>query len=194
MRIPTLSGIVKRRFLINYRADSDGRFRDGVFIPRHDTNSWVNVLAGGKLFPGEHHPATFTVEESGTSINFSYQSVDSAMEVRFSGHESPSLPASSCFKDLEAASEFCRTGSLGYSATHAPKTLDGIILDTKEWQVRPFQVHQLFSSFFADPERFPSGTIEFDHALIMRNIAHTWHSGPVLTAPTSNQANVHSGS
>ena len=89
---------------------------------------------------------------------------------------------------------FFRTGSLGYSATQDPKALDGIVLDAKEWRVRPFQVHHVFSSFFEDTERFPSGTIEFDHALIMRNSVHAWHSAPTLIRGTSTRANADGGS
>jgi hypothetical protein len=33
--------------------DSEGQLQEGVFIPRCETNSWVNALAGGRLFPGE---------------------------------------------------------------------------------------------------------------------------------------------
>ena len=253
MPIPTLFGVIKRRFLINYRAhpkvikgilpapfepklhrgyaivgiclirlesvrpsgfpafigvrsenaahrvavqwvDAEGHLQNGVFIPRRDTNSWVNTLVGGKLFPGEHHRARFTVEESAKGIAFNYQSLDGSLEVRFAGNESPSLPDSSCFETLEEASMFFRTGSLGYSATKDPKTLDGIVLDAKEWRVRPFQVHHVFSSFFEDTERFPSGTIEFDHPLIMRNSVHAWHSAPKLIRATSTQANADGGS
>jgi hypothetical protein len=35
----------------------------------------------------------------------------------------------------------------------------------------------MFSSYFTDHTRFPAGTIAFDCALIMRNIAHEWLAG-----------------
>ena len=34
--------------------DEDGHTREGVFIPRRDTDSHLNHWSGGKLFPGEH--------------------------------------------------------------------------------------------------------------------------------------------
>ena len=37
-----------------------------------------------------------------------------------------------------------------------------------------------FRPKLADEERFPKGSAEFDHALIMRNIAHEWHSASDL--------------
>src|SRR5262249_2541098 len=39
--------------------------KEGVFIPRRDTSSRLNMLAGGRLFPGVHHHADFQVQEHG---------------------------------------------------------------------------------------------------------------------------------
>jgi hypothetical protein len=43
--------------------EQDGQLREGVFIPRRDTSSRLNALAGGRLFPGLHHHARFQVDE-----------------------------------------------------------------------------------------------------------------------------------
>jgi len=69
---------------------------------------------------------------------------------------------------------------LGYSVTGDAHRLDGLELETKEWRVEPLQLDRVNSSFFADEKRFPKGSVEFDHALIMRNIAHEWHSASDL--------------
>jgi hypothetical protein len=42
---------------------------EGVYIPRRDTSSWSNVFAGGTVFPGVHHHATFTVAESQNHVS-----------------------------------------------------------------------------------------------------------------------------
>jgi len=44
--------------------DAMGGRQSGVYIPRRDSNSAVTVLAGGRLFPGEHHRAYFDVRET----------------------------------------------------------------------------------------------------------------------------------
>jgi Uncharacterized conserved protein (COG2071) len=44
--------------------EEDGGMREGVFIPRRDTGSLLNHVAGGRLFPGEHNRARFRVVES----------------------------------------------------------------------------------------------------------------------------------
>src|SRR5438309_1681955 len=41
--------------------DDHGTVQDGVYVRRRDTNSRFNALVGGRLFPGFHHHARFTV-------------------------------------------------------------------------------------------------------------------------------------
>jgi len=160
--------------------DEQGVTREGVFIPRRDTNSEINHLMGGRIFPGEHNKAAFTVQESETEICFSMESRDGQVKVDLAGRISDALPNSSVFPSLSAASSFFEPGSFGYSVTGDAHRLDGIELETKEWRVEPLQLDRVKSSFFADEERFPKGSAEFDHALIMRNIAHEWHSASDL--------------
>ncbi|NOT48922.1 MAG: hypothetical protein HOP17_14380 [Acidobacteria bacterium] len=158
--------------------DEDGNTREGVFIPRRDTNSAINALAGGTLFPGEHNRADFTVVETGDRIDFSMKSRDDEIKVEVSGRFADELPKDSMFEKLEDSSEFFRGGALGYSATRDQKHLDGITLETMEWKVRPLDVETVSSTFYDDRSIFPEGTIEFDHALIMKDVEHEWHSAP----------------
>src|SRR5262245_15982117 len=78
--------------------------REGVFIPRRDTNSEINHLMGGRIFPGEHNRASFTVEESATAISLSMESQDGEVKVGLSGSISNALPSSSIFPSTSAAS------------------------------------------------------------------------------------------
>lgn len=66
--------------------------------------------------------------------------------------------------------------SVGYSVTSDPGRLDGLKLRTTEWRVEPLDVSNVQSSYFSNENKFPKGSVEFDHALIMRNIEHEWHS------------------
>src|SRR5207253_301246 len=90
---------------------------EGVFIPRRDTNSTLNQWAGGRLFPGEHHPATFTVAKSSEEIRFEMKSRDGQVAVKVEARVADQLPASSGFANLAEASGFFEPGSLGYSVT-----------------------------------------------------------------------------
>jgi len=239
MRIPVIKGTIKRRLLVNFRAnpavvqsllpqpfrpklhsghslvgiclirleqirpagvpgllglssenaahriavewpDAAGIQREGVFIPRRDTSSFLNRVAGGRVFPGEYHPARFSVVDTDGHIDFSLQSSDGSVSVRVVGDEADALPATSCFSSLEEASAFFEGGSLGYSVTRDGNRLDGLLLRTVDWRIRALSVKEVHSSFFADRERFPQASIEFDHALIMRDILHEWHKAEDL--------------
>jgi hypothetical protein len=160
--------------------DEDGAAREGVFISRRDTNSQLNHLLGGRIFPGEHHLASFTISELESEIRLSLESADATVVVKLEGNVAQALPASSVFSSLAEASRFFEGGSLGYSVTHDPNRLDGLNLKTRQWQVEPLELKTIYSSYFSDEQRFPKSSIEFDHALIMKNVAHEWHSAEDL--------------
>ncbi|GMU83281.1 MAG: hypothetical protein AMXMBFR47_31510 [Planctomycetota bacterium] len=158
--------------------DSADEPHEGVFIPRRDTGSYLNHLAGGRLFPGEHHLADFDVEDDGMRVTMAIRSRDGRMRVELSGGEIDSLPSDSCFGSLADASAFFEGGCIGYSSRRDCCDLDGIELQTDGWRVRPLAVDRVASSYFDDRTNFPSGSIAFDHALIMRNVQHRWVAVP----------------
>ena len=43
---------------------------------------------------------------------------------------------------------------------------------------------------FEDSKLFPAGTVEFDCALLMRNIEHEWHGRPTLCAESVCTTNI----
>jgi hypothetical protein len=235
IKLPAVQGVIKRRILVNYRADADiirkilpegfrtklygekaiagiclirlehirprfapefvgissenaahriavlwedesGATREGVYIPRRDTDSMLNYLAGGRIFPGEHNKANFKVEENVNEIDFAMKSDDGKVSVKLKSEVSEDFPDNSIFSSLAEASNFFEKGSLGYSATKDGKDLDGINLKIKDWKVEALNVNLVESSFYDDTEIFPNGSVEFDHALLMRNVAHEWHS------------------
>ena len=218
MRIPVIKGMIKRRLLVNFRADrtavqrilpppfrpklhrehslvgmclirleqirpaglpgvlglssenaahriavewtdAAGIQREGVFIPRRDTGSFLNRVAGGRIFPGEHHSARFSVRDSGGHVDFSMQSQDGSVAVRVIGDDSDELPGASCFSSLAEASAFFEGGSLGYSATRDGERLDGLLLRTVDWRMRALSVTDVYSSFFSDRQWFPEGSM-----------------------------------
>ncbi|MDQ3930408.1 MAG: DUF2071 domain-containing protein [Chloroflexota bacterium] len=235
MKLPTINGTIRRRVLVNFRADPEvvqrllpapfrpklheghavvgiclirlehlrprlvpelvglssenaalriavqwederGASREGVFIPRRDTNSPVNLLLGGRLFPGEHHRARFDVREDEGTVTVSMRSLDGDVEVSVSGRLAEELPGSSIFASVDDASHFFEAGYLGYSLTSAGDRLDALELHTQQWHVEPLNVSSVYSSFFSDECLFPPGSVRFDHALLMRDIAHEWHT------------------
>jgi hypothetical protein len=164
--------------------DSHGQCQEGVYIPRRDTNSRLNTLVGGRLFPGMHHHAHFHTTETDHRIRIAFTSDDAEMRVVVSGRSSATLPADSVFGSLAEASRFFERGSLGYSATHDPHRFDGLELRSEQWRVDPFSIEQVESSFFENQLLFPVGTATLDCALLMRDISHEWHGHEQLCSPT----------
>ena len=149
--------------------------KEGVFIPRRDTSSSINVLVGGRIFPGVHHRADFTVRESATSIAVALRSNDGRTCVDVQADVAAQLPSDSIFRTLAEASSFFEAGTLGYSPTSRPGTFDGLELRTADWSVQPLSVRHVQSTFFEDSSHFPTGSVVFDCALLMRDIKHEWH-------------------
>ena len=154
----------------------EGAARTGVYIPRRDTNSRLNAWAGGRVFAGQHHRATFEVSESDDHLDVSMRSRDDAVHVRVTGTPAETLPQGSVFGSVAASSKFFESGSLGYSATQAAGQFDGLELCCRDWRATQLRVSSISSSYFDDPARFPMGSVTFDHALWMYNIEHTWIS------------------
>jgi hypothetical protein len=84
------------------------------------------------------------------------------------------------FAKLEEASEFFRRGCIGYSAANDPYRLDGLELRTSRWRVAPTSVGHARSSFFDDPDRFPSGSAVLDCAPLMRDLPVVWNALPPM--------------
>ena len=101
--------------------------------------------------------------------------------------ECAQLPDDSVFSSLEECSAFFEAGCIGYSSRPGSCVMDGLKLQVDEWKVTPLKVHQARSSYYDDSELFPSGSIELDHALLMRDIKHEWHSEPEMRATHSTQ-------
>jgi hypothetical protein len=133
---------------IAVRWQADGAAKEEVFIPRRDTGSTINRLAGGRLFPGEHHRARFAVREGPNTIDLSMQSLDGEVAVTVRGTLADRIPSSSAFSSLGEASGFFEPGSVGYSVTRAPSRLDGLELRTHGWSVEALQVDEVDSSLF----------------------------------------------
>lgn len=162
--------------------DENGVEREGVFIPRRDTSSRLNYWTGGRIFPGQHHLARFQVRDTGAHIELRMQARDGKNRIRVCGRVAENWPNDSCFTNLDEASQFFEAGSLGYSVRADTEDLDGLVLQTFNWRVENLSVSEAFVSDFADTSRFPENSVQFDHALLMRNIAHQWHAAPSLCA------------
>jgi uncharacterized protein YqjF (DUF2071 family) len=148
--------------------------REGVFIPRRDSSSRLNTLLGGRVFPGMHHLARFDSIEDNGRYAIQMHSRDGVTSLTLEAEHADVVPAGSLFRNVAEASAFFERGALGYSVTRTPSEFDGLELRCRNWRVQPLAVSAVHSSFFADGACFPKGSVEFDCALLMRDIAHEW--------------------
>jgi hypothetical protein len=157
----------------------------GVYIPRRDSNSLVNVAVGGHLYPGAHHRARFDVAESPSEIRVAFTARDGSSDVSVVVRLEENLAGSVLFDDATSASAFFERGSTGFSATQDPARFDGLALHTTAWRVEPGSVQEAHSTFFSDQSTFPEGSAQLDCALVMRRIPVTWQALAPLRTPTA---------
>ncbi len=127
--------------------DADGATREGVYIPRRDSSSRINAFVGGRMFPGRHQHAAFTVSETPDAFDVALRSDDDRTHVAVNGRIVRSLPNGSVFPTLAEASAFFQGGSVGYSATRRRGEYDGLELRIAEWRVEALAVDRVVSSF-----------------------------------------------
>jgi len=161
--------------------DGPAGVQSGVYIPRRDSNSWVNVAVGGRLYPGTHHRAAFDVAESASELRVGFAARDGSAAVEVAVRVEERLVGSELFADTAAASAFFERGAVGFSATGDPDRFDGLALETNAWQVEPASVLEARSSFFDDTSTFPAGSARLDCALVMRRIPVVWRALDPLT-------------
>ena len=150
-----------------------GQTKEGVFIPRRDTSSLLNTVAGGRIFPGKHFHAKFDVKENDGHYHVAFKSSDKTT-VSIDAEETSTFDNGSIFQSLENVSAFFEGGDIGYSP-NAGK-YDGLQLKTFHWKVRPLLVQSVQSGFFENEDLFPKGSVQFDNALLMTETEHEWRS------------------
>ncbi len=176
--LPAIGGLTSENAAhrIAVQWDEDGTAREGVYIPRRDTNALLNQLVGGKLFPGMHHAAEFRVYETTGRFKVEMRSRDSSAFIRVQARVTDQLPPGSIFCSLDEASDFFQAGALGWSSRTNADQFDGLELHCNEWRMEPLAVEKVESSFFENTALFPPGSAIFDSAFLMRNISHEWHA------------------
>jgi hypothetical protein len=175
MGFPDIIGLTSEnaahRFAVQW--EENGIIKEGVYIPRRDTSSKLNAIAGGRFFPGRHHLSQFTVNEMDSNYSIGYTNKD-ATSISIEATETSTFNPDSIFRNLENASAFFEKGCIGFSPNK--NSFDGLQLYTHNWVVKPLHVTHAASSYFDNENFFPKGSIVFDNALLMTNIEHEWQS------------------
>lgn len=164
------------RFLVTYKEQEQEKH--GVYIPRRDTDSMLNVWLAGKIFSWPHFPANFEVRESGVVYSVKMHGEDSNSSLRVEAEVSSAFPTDSMFDSINHASGCFEKCNVGISPSTKPGQFMAIELKTKSWLMKPLKALSLESSFYEDTSIFPKGSIHFDNALLMENIEHEWKTLP----------------
>jgi len=159
--------------------DEDGHTREGVFILRRETDSRLNQLLGGRVFPGVQQRARFDTWETERRLKIDITEAGGHQLVRVAARLGEPWPTDSEFGSLADASAFFQRGSCGWSPD-GHGGCEGMEIRIAYWRAEPLFVERVESRFFDDRQQFPSGSLEFDSALLMRGIRHEWHSLPSL--------------
>jgi hypothetical protein len=162
------------RFLVKYKEGD--KAVHGVYIPRRDTDSMLNVMLAGKLFSWPHYTASFEVAEANGNYAVKMRSKDDHSALQVDAHVTDVFPAGSMFDSIDHASACFHDCPVGVSPSTKPGIFKTIQLKTKSWAVKPLKVRSLKSSYFEDQSLFPAGAIVFDNALLMEGIEHEWLS------------------
>jgi len=150
----------------------NGERKEGVYIPRRDSSSLINSLAGGRIFPGKHVHSKFNVKETNGHYHISFNSPDNT-GISIDADATEQFNADSIFKTLENASAFFEKGAIGY--TPGGNKAEGLRLTIYEWKVSALKVNEVSSTFFENENIFPKGSVVFDDALLMTQINHEWN-------------------
>lgn len=162
---------VAHRVAVEWR-DQAG-LQSGVYIWRRLTGSRLVALAGGRVFPGSQSAANVRLHVDGRSVR----------AVAFAGGDTilnglcerrPNSRGGNLFVDHAARERFFAAGGLGMSPARGGAGYDGMRLEVENWNSALVEAVNVQSSFYDNPDRFPRNAIEFDHAMLMENLDHTW--------------------
>jgi hypothetical protein len=173
------------RFAVEW--EEGGQSYQGVYIPERFTTAPLAVFMGQRTFPGKHTRVNFSVEEQ--DGHYSVE-MDGPVPLAIRAQATDRFEGSEVFQSLDAASEFFRTASLGYSdSARRPHTFDALELRIFDWKVEPLGVEDVRCPYFEDTRRFPAGTAVFDHALLLRGVRNEFHSvkGLCCVPPTPRE-------
>ena len=175
--LPSATGVTSENIAhrIAIRHPTPSGERDGVFIWRRDTDRALVALLGGRLFPGVHGKARFTVEESSDHLAYKVATPGGRADVSLEVRSVDAWPGSPLFPQFDDVREFFQRGDCGYSCSLRGDRLEGVQLRTRTWDMSPLLVEEVDATFYSDPDRFPKGSVELDGAVLMRGIPHEWH-------------------
>jgi hypothetical protein len=171
------------RFAVEW--EHEDKHYTGVYVPKRFSTSRLICLLGGRFFPGIHSRVHFKVSEAHGQYSVE---VDGELKLAIRGRVTDDWPGSKVFCSLDEASAFYRNGTIGFSNARSPGKYEGLEMRILDWQVQPLEIEYVSCSVFDDVARFPSGTAQFDNALLMRDVRNEFYGRGSICCPTAAHA------
>jgi hypothetical protein len=127
--------------------DNSGRTVVGVYVPTRMTDARTAVLAGGRLFPGVHHPARVAVRQSRGTLTWSVaaRSADHPSSVCTVARPAPRSSGVECSEPVGGT---CLTAVVGLSPGRS-SALEAVRMEPDRRTARRVEIDDLDSTFLA---------------------------------------------
>ena len=162
------------RFLVKIQGDDKGC--DRFYISRRDCSSFLSTFIGNRMLANIHHQSEITIDESKGRYKIHTKNSKDGDYLNIDCEKNETLPEGSIFSDLQEVSNILEKISIGHSFRE-DGTLNTLGLEIDNWEIIPLRVHNVQSCYFDDFSIFPKGSIELDHAVLMKNVKHRWRMG-----------------
>jgi Uncharacterized conserved protein (COG2071) len=168
--LPPVAGIGMRAAAHRISAewdDSSGQTIVGVYVPTRMTDARTAVLAGGRLFPGVHHPARVAVRETQGTLTWSVaaRSADDPSSVRVAARPAPRSTGVECSEPVGGT---CLTAVVGLSPGRSGG-LEAVRMEPDRRTARRVEIDDLDSTFLAG-----FATAAAAPAYLMEDVAVRW--------------------
>lgn len=163
--LPRRLGSPSDHLAVRIAAEFDGRKtpKQGTWILRRQTSSWIEARCGDKLFRGDYRRAVFDLDENAAGLTLTVRNGE--REELFLRAEAADGLRGSLFCSPRHAEEFlAATEGARPHDIFAPEA-DDLEIRTGAFAPEPLSVLEVRSAFFEDPALFSPDTAHLDCAL-----------------------------
>jgi hypothetical protein len=175
-RTPALLGLSSESAAhrIAVERDTPNGVEPSVYVLRRVTSSRFAAVTGGRLFPGVHSHASFEVLETADQLDIAFKTADGHRDAAVSAQLTDTLD-SRLFPSMSVIADFFQCASVGWSPSRSG-SLEGVGLASERWPTAPALVQKARSNYFDNAQLFPTGSIELDSAVVMREVPVSWRA------------------
>ncbi|MEM7367373.1 MAG: hypothetical protein AAF587_02160 [Bacteroidota bacterium] len=164
--------------------ENAGKLCHGLYIPRRDTSSLLQMMVGDRLSGGMHHLSRIRARIRYDRYTLGMRSIDQqGVKVQLMAKLTDRFPMGSVMKELETAVDFFESGKIAYSPLYKKSVFEGIAWQAKDYSIQPLRVERLNGNYWEELAGFPAKSVFFDHALLIQGAPHQWNHIPELIAP-----------